>query len=586
MGILRHYWPEIKKYKYWLFAMLIGLLCTILADLALPFFVREIIDLIAQGYQGDSEQAWNIIKRIGVVFLVLGVAWRVNDYSIAGFEVRAMRDYYQRCFETVQKQSFQFFTDNFTGSLVKKVSRFVYAFETLVDVFYFNFLSQFLHIAFILIIFFRENVLLGFIFLAWAIFFLVINYAFAVWKMKYDKLAAQADSRVSGVLADSFGNYSTVKIFGKEKFENNLLKGVIGDWYQKTNFRWLLSNHVNFIQGVLMLSLEFGFYVLAIKWWQAGELTAGDFVFYQTYLMMTFHRLWDFGRNIRTFFTKLADAQEMVDILEKEVSVQDLPNAKKLDVKEGKIEFKNVCFDYRRQNSNDQSQSDTTIFNDLNLRINPGEKVAIVGHSGGGKSTLIKMLMRFYDVNLGKILVDGKNIREVTQESLHHCISLVPQDTDLFHRTIAENIAYGKNMATQQEIEQAAKKAHAHKFIQKFPKGYQTLVGERGIKLSGGEKQRIAIARVMLEGAKILVLDEATSSLDSVIEKEIQMAIENAMRGRTVIVIAHRLSTIKKVDRVIVIDEGEIVEEGKHEVLLKKKGKYSELWEHQVGGFI
>lgn len=576
--ILKHYLPEIKRYKSWLIAMTLGMITAVSTELIFPFFIREIVDLFATSPDDNYHKATDLLKNVAIFFFIMWAAWRVNEYSITQFELKAMRDIDKRCFKTIQKHSFRFFTDNFTGSLVKKVSRFVYAFESLIDIFYFNFLFQFLYLVSVFVIFFQEKTLLGIIFLIWSILFLVGNYYFAIWKMKYDKKSAAADSKISATLADSFGNYSTVKFFAQEKLEIQKFHQEVDCGFQKRKICWNLANHINTVQAFLMLGLELLIYYFAMQWWKSGEFSVGDFVFIQAYLLGTFHRLWDFGRNIRHFFAKMADAQEMVDIFEKKIEVQDCAQAKKLLVKQGEIKFINVNFAYE----DDSAKA----FKDFNLQIKAGEKIAIVGHSGGGKSTLIKLLFRLYNLQSGEIQIDGQNISQFTQESLRNNLSLVPQDPSLFHRTILDNIAYGKTNANKEAIVKAAKLAQADGFIQKLSKKYRTLVGERGVKLSGGEKQRIAIARVILENAKILVLDEATSSLDSVSEKEIQTAIENVMRDKTVIIIAHRLSTIKKVDRVIVLDEGKIAEEGTHNQLVRKKGKYAELWSHQVGGFL
>ena len=577
-SIFRYYIPAIKKHKNYLIAMILGMLAVIMADLFLPFFLKDLTNLFVELGDKDIAEATQLLWGILGLFMITWLGWRVNEYSITRFEIKSMQEIAQNCFEKIQKHSFRFFSDNFTGSFVKKISRFVFGFESLIDLLYFNFLYQTIYITSVFVIFLMQKTLLGIIFLIWSVLFLLGNYFFAMWKMKYDKEVAKADSEVGGLIADSFSNYSTVKFFAQEKLELEKFKKINQSWYQKKLFSWDLTNHINFFQSFLMLGLELLVYYFAVQWWKKGDFSVGEFVFIQAYLLGTFHRLWDFGRNIRDFFTRLADAQEMVDIFEQETEIQDKTNAKKIKVSQGEIEFKNVDFQYEKE--------DGHAFKDFSLQIKAGEKIAIVGHSGGGKSTLVKLIFRLYNIQSGEILIDGQNIANITQNSLRKNISLVPQDPNLFHRSIAENIAYGKSNATEKEITNAAKLAQADKFIQKLSKGYQTFVGERGVKLSGGEKQRIAIARVILENAKILVLDEATSSLDSVAEKEIQQAIENIMGEKTVIIIAHRLSTIKKVDRVIVLDEGKVLEEGTHNQLLRKKGKYAELWSHQVGGFL
>jgi ABC-type multidrug transport system fused ATPase/permease subunit len=280
---------------------------------------------------------------------------------------------------------------------------------------------------------------------------------------------------------------------------------------------------------------------------------------------------------LRRIFEGFADAAEMVEILEVPHEVQDALQARPLVISKGEVEFRKATFSFHKVRK---------ILDDFNLKIHTGEKVALVGPSGAGKTTIIKLLFRFYDLTGGEILIDGQSVSEVTQDSLHDYISLVPQEPVLFHRTLKDNILYGRENATEEEMTEAAKKARCHNFISALPYGYETFVGERGIKLSGGERQRVAIARAILKNAPILVLDEATSSLDSESEALIQEALHELMKGRTTIVIAHRLSTIMQMDRIVVIDEGQVVSSGTHRDLLEKEGIYKKLWEIQAGGFI
>ncbi len=311
--------------------------------------------------------------------------------------------------------------------------------------------------------------------------------------------------------------------------------------------------------------------------WIEGTISTGVFVLVETYMLSLFDKLWDLSKAMTRFVKSLTDVKEITDLFEQIPEILDPENAEISRVSNGSIFVDNIFFSYVDNHE---------VFSNFSLEIKPGEKVGLVGHSGSGKSTLTKILLRFADVQKGSIEIDGQNIKNIAQDDLRKAISYVPQESILFHRTLRENISYGDPDATEEEIIEASKKAHAHEFIKDLQFGYDTLVGERGIKLSGGERQRVAIARAMLKKSPILILDEATSSLDSISEKYIQESFAELMKGRTTIVIAHRLSTVQKLDRIIVLDKGKIVEEGTHAELLGKKGYYFELWSHQTGGFL
>jgi len=379
-------------------------------------------------------------------------------------------------------------------------------------------------------------------------------------------------------LADTITNHLNIKLFNAFKRETRGYANLNEEVRKLRFFTWTLDNVFEAGQTLLMIGLEIGIFYFAIDFWKQGFLTIGDFVLIQAYLLVIFRQVWNFGRTIRHIYQSLADAEDMTQILETPHEIVDIANAKKLKIETGKIEFKQVDFNYRQTRK---------VLNQFNLIIKPQEKIALVGPSGAGKSTIVRLLLRLHDINAGNIFIDNQNIAKVTQESLWSTISLVPQDPILFHRTLLENIRYGKSSASDKEVTKAAKLAHCHEFISQLPDKYNTYVGERGIKLSGGERQRVAIARAILRNAPILVLDEATSSLDSESEHYIQDALDSLMKQKTVIVIAHRLSTIMKMDRIIVIDKGGVIEEGTHQDLLTKPdGIYRKLWKIQAGGFI
>jgi ATP-binding cassette subfamily B protein len=395
--------------------------------------------------------------------------------------------------------------------------------------------------------------------------------------MKIDIESNKEGNKTTGYAADVFANYANVKLFNKTEEEIKNLENK-NEKIRLLNLKsWRFSILFFAIQGFLFILLEIGINYLAIRFFQKGILTVGDFVMIQSYVVMIMMNVWGLGRSIQRLYESMADATEMTAIIMKEVEVTDIPDAKKLKVNRGEIVFDKVTFGYKENDG---------IFENFFLKVRDNEKMALVGPSGSGKSTVIKLLLRMYNLRSGIIKIDNQDISQITKESLWQNIAFVPQDPALFHRSLFENIAYGKKDATKEEVYEAAKKAYAHEFISKLKNGYDTEVGERGIKLSGGERQRVAIARAILKNAPILIMDEATSSLDSESEQLIQKALENLMKEKTVIIIAHRLSTIAKMDRVVVMENGKIIEEGKHDDLIKKGGLYAKLWHIQAGGFI
>ncbi len=414
--------------------------------------------------------------------------------------------------------------------------------------------------------------------LIWVILFLTFNFFFSRWKLKYDIAVAESDSKTTGYLADAITNNNAVASFTGHEYESEGFKNVSNDQAKKTRFIWLLGEIVDATQALLILLVEFFVFYYGIKYWEKSAITIGVFVLAQTYIIGLAQQLWGLSNVIRKIAGSIADSKEMVDILLTPHEIKNIPRAKNLAVKNGEIIFKEVGFNFNETRE---------VLSNINITIKPGEKIAIIGPSGAGKTTFVRLIMRLYDVTHGKIIIDGQDVHTITQDSLRESIGFVPQDPVLFHRTLMDNIRYGKRDSTDEEVMKASKLAHCDEFIDTLPLGYNTFVGERGIKLSGGERQRIAIARAILKKAPILILDEATSSLDSHSESLIQDALDTLMKGCTTIVIAHRLSTIRKMDRIISIQEGKIVEEGNHEELVNKEGGlYKKLWDLQVSGFI
>jgi ATP-binding cassette, subfamily B, bacterial len=389
-------------------------------------------------------------------------------------------------------------------------------------------------------------------------------------------LSKQLTARIS----DNIVNAVTVKTFANESLELGATTNLGRKLAEVRKTDWRRNTTTETMRMGVLLLMQIVLVLLLILLTKRDRTLIGTGIFAFTYTLTLVNRYFNVGTMIRQIEECFLQSSTMTELLQEPIEISDAPDAKPLVVKQGEIICKNVAFRYG------DTPGDENVFEALNLHIAPGEKIGLVGHSGGGKSTLTRLLLRFDDVTSGSITIDGQTIHEVTQGSLRRQISYVPQEPLLFHRTIRENIAYGSNDATQDDIEKAATLAYAHEFIMKLPKGYDTAVGERGVKLSGGQRQRIAIARAMLKNAPILVLDEATSALDSESEKAIQGALWKLMSGKTTVVIAHRLSTIQKMDRILVLSDGKIVEDGSHDALLKRAGTYAKLWAHQSGGFI
>jgi len=568
------FWRHSKKYKWQVIAIVSCVLIYTLAQAYVPLLYRDLIDALTAG---NLDAALGIVMLVFVVNLIKLTSFRFSGFVNNFFEARVMADLTNTCYQYLQEHSYGFFTSNFVGSLVTKVRRFERAFEQISDQILFDLGRALLDMVIIHIILLWQYTFFGLIMVAWSVVYLLFTYFYSRFKLPYDFRRAEADSRTTGHLADAVTNNINVKLFANYGFEKNKFSETVEEQFRLRKKSWDLGAISDTLLSFYTLAIEFIIMYFAVRMWGQGLLTLGDIALFQVYLYRIFDKLWHAGGNIRHIYEALADANEMTEILSEEHGIKDLEDAGPIKISKGEIEFQKVSFGYHE---------DGAVLDNFNFKIKAGERVALIGPSGGGKSTIAKLLFRFYDVRNGKILIDGQDVTEVTQGSLRGQIALVPQDPILFHRSLMENIRYARPDASNEEVTEAARLAHAHEFISSFPGGYHTLVGERGVKLSGGERQRVAIARAILKNAPILVLDEATSSLDSESELYIQDSLKELMQDRTTIVIAHRLSTIMQMDRIVVIDGGSIIEEGKHEELLKaQKGTYQRLWEIQAGGF-
>ena len=573
---IRFYLKHTLRNRFELALILFSIFVGVASEMVIPFLYKMIVDSMSTGT--DAAFLFNLIFIILGVNLLHWAGWRTASYATCDFQPRCMSAIMDECFAVIHNHSFNFFSNNFTGGLVKKVNRMARSFEDIMDYIFFNFYTLFLKIAVSTIMLFYLKPFLGIAMIIWIAVFIGINYFFALYKLtRYDLPKAAADTRVTASLSDTFLNSSNVKLFAALPFETGEFKKTTADWFKKTKKAWFASQHIELLQGLLMVLIEFIIMYFAVKFWLAKSISIGDIVLIQSYIFLLFNNLWDFGRTVRNLYERLADAEEMTEILDTPIEVEDKKKAKSITITRGKIEFDSADFSYIEED----------VIKKLSLKIKPGEKVALIGPSGGGKSTIVKLILRLFDLDAGKILIDNQDISKITQDSLRSQIALVPQDPILFHRSLMENIRYGRLDASDEEVFAAARLANCHDFISEFPKAYETFVGERGVKLSGGERQRVAIARAILSNARILILDEATSSLDSESERLIQGALKNLMKNKTTLVIAHRLSTIVQMDRILVLKKGRIIEDGDHATLIRQKeGLYKKLWELQSKGYL
>jgi ATP-binding cassette, subfamily B, bacterial len=578
--VLGAFWSGARTSKWQLLVIVISVISANVIAVLMPILYKQFFDIIATNTDKTiiGPQLFSIIFYVLGLNIIFWIFYRIATLANTNFEPKVMAALKQQSYDHLMLHSYSFFTNSFAGSLVQKVNRFARSFERIADNLIWNLLPLVVRVVSIFIVVFFINKWIALVILIWVIIFLSFNIIFSKWKLKYDIAVAEIDSKATGYLADTIGNQNTVQLFSGYKFESKGYKKVTDEQAKITRFAWRLDVVVEGGQAFLGLAIEFILFFYAIKYWQQGMITIGVFVLLQAYVLNIINQLWGFTRIVRDVYQSYADAKEMVEITLLSHEVKDIPIAKDLIVNNAEIEFENLIFSFNKTRP---------VLKDINLVIKSGEKIALIGPSGAGKTTFVRLLLRLYSATSGKILIDGQDISQATQESLRKNISMVPQDPILFHRTLSENISYGKRDATKEEIQKAAELAHCDEFIKNLSYGLDTFVGERGVKLSGGERQRVAIARAILKNAPILILDEATSSLDSNSEMLIQDALENLMENKTTIVIAHRLSTIQKMDRIIVIDDGKIIEQGSHEELLENENSlYKKLWELQAGGFL
>ena len=580
LPVLRVFWEHARRYKMAVFLVVFFHAGVNVVETIIPLYYKQFFDVLASTSTPTNSVVQQLFFLTVLIASLYGVAWvfrRISQFANVYIQPHVKADLMRTSFAYLEYHSYKFFLNSFAGSLVRRINRLDRSFETLADHIHYAYLPFLVTFPIIIVVLFMRHWLLGTVFMVWLIVFMIAQYAVTAWKQKYNIALAAKDSETTGVLSDTISNITTVKSFAGEEKEYSMVHAITEELRRLRYKTWNIDEWINTVQGALFIVVEVSLLYTAVLLWQRSLVTVGDFALIQAYIIRAFDQVWHLGQTMRKSYEALAEAHEMVEILNMPHEVNDPARIKKLVVSAGNIVFHDVSFNFNETRS---------ILKKFNLSIAGGEKIAFVGPSGAGKTTITKLLFRFYDITSGKITIDNTDISKVTQKSLRQSISLVPQEPILFHRTLMENICYGRFNASEKEAVEAAKKAHCHEFISQLPDGYNTFVGERGVKLSGGERQRVAIARAILKNAPILVLDEATSSLDSESEALIQDALSVLMKGKTVIVIAHRLSTIMKMDRIIVMEGGDITAMGTHADLLSKSSTYKKLWEIQAGGFV
>lgn len=584
--VLKEYGGLWWRQRLWLSIVLLAITAAVSIELLIPLIFRNMANAFAQPVSDATTQIlMQNLLYLALAFIMEWFIWRALEFGILPLEAGGMRYLDAFCFEVLLKQPYRFFENNFAGSLVKQASRFTRSFESLTDWLVFQLYSKVLATGIALFLFFQQDPLLAGYFVIFIVLFVAWNLGFSLWKLKYDERVAVWDSKLSGLYSDTISNIAVLKSFALETDELAHVQATATTLYKKRRFAWILMFISFAVQAMLTSSIEFILVYNMIQDWKQGQFEVGQYVLFQTILLVLLRHLWEFGQSFRNLFSAIADAREMAQIIQNQQQLeQDSPQAQALTIQHGHIEFKHIYFDYRQAKA-DSHELTGGLFEDFNLTIQAGEKIALVGHSGSGKTSITKLLFRFVEPQHGELLIDGIPAQQFTLAALRSQIALVPQQPELFHRSIQENIVLGKTIS-QTELERVADQAQALGFIEQLPEKFNTLVGERGVKLSGGEKQRIAIARALLQQAPIVVLDEATSALDSLTEQEIQSAIFELIAHKTALVIAHRLSTILRMDRIIVLANGRIIEQGTHAELLAKQGHYYGMWQHQSGEFL
>ena len=574
MRVLKFLLKSSTPYRQFLIGIMMAMSLVAIDNTVKPFLVKHFIDTIA----GTSHDSLVLLCFIyGGLQVMVVSAWTFMDFCLVNYMAPMRCNIADYFINRLNAYSYAFFQGQLVGNLTSKLGDAFNLTPGLIFIIINECWYALLLILISLGFLFHLHPLFGAIMSAWVVLFFGITFFSMKKVVVLTKIYAEEKSKLLGLIADFLGNIFSVKIFATkedELSECSKLKKLFLKIARRYGF---YLTRFYFIQGFFSSIYALSFIIALIKGYHAGWIRAGDFAFVIMTSFNVINTLYPLSHKLRDFVIDWGTVDQALLLLEKEPEIKDQADAKNLIVLEGRIVFDRVKFSY---------ENVEPLFENKSLVMEPGQRIGLVGSSGGGKTTFAHLILRLYDVSSGSILIDGQDVRSVTQDSLRRAIGFIPQDLSLFHRSLMENIRYSRHDATDEEVVEAARQAQLHEMIMQLPEGYQSLVGERGIKLSGGQRQRIAIARAILKQAPILIFDEATSQLDSITEELIQKNLWHLMSGKTTIVIAHRLSTLLAMDRILVFERGSIVEDGTHEQLLACKGFYKKLWDAQVGGFL
>lgn len=571
----------LKKQKWTFFFIQLGCLSWALDHTLWPVVIEKLIDTMTY-YLGDRS---DIFQELSPLLMFGATLWIVNEIGFRSSGVLWAKaspileaDVRMSIFDYVQRHSYRYFSNQFAGGLSNKINDLPPAMSKIIQYITSLFVPVFVAILISTTLFLFLNPLFAGILVTWIVLHLGVCFFFARACDQLSLVHAEARSNLAGKIVDSLSNNLNVKLFARFDAEYAFLQRYQGQEKKTHLISLMYIEKIKFILGALSFLFPGILMTGAIIYaWKYHQITTGEVIFILNSSWNITMMVWFAGLELPNLFKEIGVAKQALSLIQTPHEIVDQPGAKELVVTQGEITFEHVTFYYSKGRA---------LFRDKTVTIHPGEKVGLVGFSGSGKTSFINLILRHFEVDKGRILIDGQDISKVTQDSLRKAIAMIPQEPVLFHRTLIENIRYGNPLATDEEVIEACVKSHCDEFIRKLPDGYQTLVGERGLKLSGGQRQRIAIARAILKNAPILILDEATSALDSIIEKQIQDDLKELMQGRTTIVIAHRLSTVSALDRILVLENGVVVEEGSHQELLDLEGRYATMWNMQISGFM